>query len=157
VALVKAALAAAYEPAFCFSRVDLDRPGPQYTVDTLTILRETFPASELWLLIGADSLADLPKWRAPAKIVALARLAVLARPGYRPDLDAVTENLSRVGQPDAVSELRQRLDWLTGPSLDVSSTELRARARRGLPLRYLVPPAVEMYVREHALYDVDES
>jgi nicotinate-nucleotide adenylyltransferase len=156
VALVKAALAAAGEPAFRISRVDLDRPGPQYTVDTLTILRETFPASELWLLVGADSLADLPKWREPARIVALARLAVLPRPGYHPDLEDVAGRLASGDHPDAISDLRQRIDWLTGPSLDVSSTGLRARARRGLPLRYLVPPAVETYVRDHELYDASD-
>ena len=153
VALVQAALAGAAEPSFRFSRVDLDRPGPQYTVDTLTILREACPLSELWLLIGADSLADLSKWREPARIVTLARLAVLPRPGYSPDLDAVAVHLASGDLPAKTLDLCQRVDWLTGPSLDVSSTELRARARRGLPLRYLVPPAVEEYVREQKLYD----
>lgn len=155
-ALVKAALADAGEPAFQFSRLDLDRPGPQYTVDTLTVLREACPLTELWLLIGADSLADLPKWREPAKIVALARLAVLPRPGYSPDLDAVANHLSSVDRSSRSVDLRQRMDWLAGPSLDVSSTELRARAHRGLPLRYLVPPAVETYVRENELYGARE-
>ncbi len=139
-AMVKAALADAGEPAFCLSRVDLDRPGPHYTVDALAILRRAYPAAQVWFIVGADSLADLPRWRAPARIIALARLAVLARPGYKFDLALPID-------------LHQCIDWLTGPPLDVSSSALRERARRGLPLRYLAPPSVEAYVYEHGLYD----
>jgi nicotinate-nucleotide adenylyltransferase len=149
VALVQAALADSDEPVFRLSRVDLDRPGPHYTVDALTTLRAVYPAAEMWFLIGADSLADLSRWRDPARIIALARLAVLFRPGYEPDLGGVAAGLS-LGEVD----LRRCIDWLAGPSLDVSSSALRERARRGLPLRYLVPPSVEVYVREHGLYNV---
>lgn len=143
VALLEAALADAGEPAFVLSRVDLDRPGPHYTVEALTALREAYPAAQVWFLIGSDSLADLPRWRDPARIIALARLAVLARPGSAPDLDQLST---------AVPRLRQRVDWLPGPPLDLSSSALRARAHQGLPLRYLVPPSVEAYVHEHGLY-----
>lgn len=143
VALLEAALADAGEPAFLLSRVDLDRPGPHYTVDALTALREAYPAAQVWFLIGSDSLADLPRWRDPARIIALARLAVLARPGSAPDLDQLSAT---------VPHLRQRVDWLTGPPLDLSSSALRERAHQGLPLRYLVPPSVEAYVHEHGLY-----
>jgi nicotinic acid mononucleotide adenylyltransferase len=69
----------------------------------------------------------------------------LPRSGYAPDLDDLSAT---------VPGLRQRVDWLTGPPLDLSSSALRERARRGLPLRYLVPPSVEAYVREHGLYSV---
>jgi nicotinate-nucleotide adenylyltransferase len=143
VALLEAALADAGEPAFFLSRVDLDRPGPHYTVDALTALREAYPAAQVWFLIGSDSLADLPRWRDPARIIALARLAVLARPGSAPDFDQLSA---------AVPHLRQRVDWLSGPPLDLSSSALRARVHQGLPLRYLVPPSVEAYVHEHGLY-----
>lgn len=153
VALVELALVDASEPAFVLSQADLERPGPHYTVDTMTMLRAAYPAAEMWFLIGGDSLADLPKWRDPIRIVALARLAVLPRPGYDPDLDALAE---RLALDDALSQkldLRQRIDWLMGPSLDVSSSTLRERVHRGLPLRYLVPPSVEAYVRSHRLYE----
>jgi len=153
VALVESALADAGEPAFVLSQVDLDRPGPHYTVDTLMMLRTAYPAAVMWFLIGGDSLADLPKWRDPIGIIALARLAVLPRPGYDPDLDALTERLSLDDALSRKLDLRQRVDWLMGPSLDVSSSALRERAHRGLPLRYLVPPSVEIYVRRHRLYD----
>lgn len=153
VALVEMALADADEPAFMLSRVDLDRPGPHFTVDTLRLLRATFPVAEMWFLIGGDSLADLPKWRDPAQIITLARLAVLSRPGYEPDLDALAECLRLKDGLLQKVDLRQRIDWLMGPSLDVSSSALRERAKRGLPLRYLVPPSVEAYVRRRGLYD----
>ncbi len=143
VALLQAALADAGEPTFILSRVDLDRPGPHYTVDALTLLHEAYAGAALWFLIGADSLADLPQWRDPAQIIALARLAVLSRSGSAPDLDELAA---------IVPGLRQRVDWLAGPPLDVSSSALRERARQGLPLRYLVPLSVEVYVREHGLY-----
>jgi nicotinate-nucleotide adenylyltransferase len=153
VALVEMALADAGEPAFVLSRVDLDRPGPHFTVDTLRLLHAAFPAAEMWFLIGADSLVDLPEWRDPARIITLARLAVLSRPGFRPDLDALAERPAFEDARLQKVDLRQRIDWLIGPSLDVSSSALRERAQRGLPLRYLVPPSVEAYVRRHGLYD----
>lgn len=145
VAMVQAALNDADTPAFRLCRVDLDRPGPHYTVDALTALREVYPAAKIWFLVGADSLADLPQWRDPTRIIALARLAVLARSGSAPDLDDLSAT---------VPGLQGCLDWLAGPPLDLSSSALRQRARRGLSLRYLVPPSVEAYVHEHGLYGV---
>jgi nicotinate-nucleotide adenylyltransferase len=152
--MVEAALADAGEPAFCLSRVDLDRPGPHYTVDALTLLRQAHPAAKLWFIIGADSLADLPLWRAPERIITLARLAALERPGYEFDLDDLAARLCSGNGAAPALDLRQRIDWLVGPPLDVSSSALRARARRGLPLRYLVPPSVESFAQKHSLYGV---
>ena len=141
--MLRLALQDAGEPAFYLSRVDVDRPGPHYTVDALTILQEKFSAAQIWFLTGADSLVDLPHWRAPARIIKLARLAVLPRPGAEPDMDVLSE---------AVPRLRKRLDWLAGPPVALSSSALRERVRQGLPLRYLVPPSVEAYVQAHDLY-----
>jgi len=83
-AMVEAAIAG--EPAFALSRVDLDRPGPHYTVETLALLRREYPEAELFFLMGGDSLADFPGWYDSAGIVRQARLAVMQRPGYEPDL-----------------------------------------------------------------------
>jgi nicotinate-nucleotide adenylyltransferase len=152
VALVEAALADAAEPIFELSRVDLDRPGPHYTIHTLIRLREAYPGADFWFLVGGDSLVDLPKWRAPNQIIALARLGVLSRPGYEPDLEAIQEKLSSRGDSDAKINVRDRIDWLQGPPLDISSTALRERKRAGLSLRFLVPPSVEAYVCQHQLY-----
>jgi len=153
VALVKTALADVGEPAFELSRVDLDRTGPHYTADALNILHEKYPGAEFWFLIGGDSLTELPKWRTPRRIIELARLGVLPRPGYKPDLDAIAARLSSSddGSPTHV-KLSARIDWLAGPALDISSSALRERAQHRLPLRFLVPPAVEAYVQKNHLY-----
>ena len=141
VAMVEVAIADNF--AFVLSRVDLDRPGPHYTVDMLALLQREYPEAELFFLAGGDSLAQFLTWRDPAGIVRQARLAVMRRPGHEPDLAALER---------AVPVLHERLVWLDAPALDIASSDLRRRARQGLPLRYLVPPPVEAYVREHCLY-----
>jgi nicotinate-nucleotide adenylyltransferase len=140
-AMVQAAIAD--HPAFALSRVDLDRPGPHYTVDMLALLGRAYPGAELYFLIGGDSLAEFPIWRDSASIVRQARLAVMQRAGWEADLEALER-----GTPG----IRERLVWLDALHLDIASTDLRRRVRAGLPLRYLVPPTVEAYVREHGLY-----
>ena len=142
VAMVEAAIAD--NPAFVLSRVDLDRAGPHYTVEMLALLQQEYPAAELFFLMGGDSLSKFLTWRDPAGIVRQARLAVMQRPGREPDLAALER---------AVPGIRERLVWLDVPHLDVSSSGLRQRVRQGLPLRYLVPPLVEAYVREQRLYE----
>ncbi len=130
-------------PAFEISCVDLDRPGPHYTVETLALLRQAHPGAELFFLMGGDSLTQFLTWRDPAGIVRQARLAVMRRPGYKPDLEGLLQ---------AVPGINRRMTWLDVPSLETSGSDLRRRVRQGLPLRYLVPAAVEAYVREHLLY-----
>jgi nicotinate-nucleotide adenylyltransferase len=153
-AMVQAALDEAGEPAFCLSRVDVDRPGPHYTVDTLRLLRAQYPAAQIWLIVGADSLADLPHWRDPARITALARLAVLARPGYEANLEHLAARLPPCNDTAPPPDLRQSIEWLPGPSLDLSSSALRQRVRQGLPLRYLTSCSVQAYIHQHGLYGV---
>lgn len=135
-------LAIADNPELELSRVDLDRPPPSYTVDLLTILHSA--ATELYFIVGADILPELPRWRAPEEILRLARVAVVNRPGARePDL-APLERL----QPGAST----RVDVVPIPGVDIAARDLRERIRRGQPIRYLTPPAVERYIREHGLY-----
>ncbi len=140
-AMVKAALAD--NPAFALSCIDLERPGPHYTVEMLALLRQEHPQAGLFFLLGGDSLAQLTTWRDPAGIVRQARLAVMRRPGWEPDLDALEHQ---------VPGIRERLHWLDLPRLSVSSSDLRRRAASGLPLRYLTPPPVLAYIREQRLY-----
>lgn len=143
--MVKAAIAD--HPAFSLSRVDLDRTGPHYTVDMLAILRQEWPQAQLFFLLGGDSLSQLPLWHNPAGIVQLARLGVMKRPGHTANLEALEQ---------ALPGIRERLFWLDVPNLDISSSELRRRIRENLPIRYLTPPAVEQYIREHQLY-IDQT
>jgi len=142
VAMVEAAIAD--NPAFALSRVDLDRPGPHYTVEMLALLRQEYPGAELYFLMGGDSLAEFLTWRDPAGIVRQACLAVMQRHGCEPDLAALER---------AVPGIRERLVWLDVPYLDITASDLRRRVRQGLPLRYLVPPPVAVYIREHRLYE----
>jgi len=141
VAMIEAAIAG--NPAFAISRVDLDRPGPHYTVDMLALLQEQYPNTDLVFLIGEDSLAQFLNWRDPEGIIRQARLAVMRRPGSQANLAALKAELP--GLPD-------RLTWLDAPYLDLAASDLRRRVRAGLSLRYLVPPDVEAYIRTHHLY-----
>ena len=133
------------DPHFEVSTLEVDRPGPSYTVDTLEALRRQYgPEAELYLILGEDALCDLPNWKEPARIVSLAWLAVAPRrQGGGPakaELDAVLPGLSA------------RIVTLPMPIVDISSTALRERAAAGLSLRYLVPLGVEEYIRHHGLY-----
>jgi nicotinate-nucleotide adenylyltransferase len=109
----------------------------------LALLRQEYPEAELFFLMGGDSLAQFLTWRDPAGIVQQAWLAVMQRPGYASDLERLEQ---------AVPGVRERLVWLDAPHLDIASSDLRRRAHEGSSLRYLVPPAVETYIREHHLY-----
>lgn len=141
-AMVQAALED--NEAFAFSRVDLDRPGPHYTVDTLALLRAQYPQIATWcFLMGEDSLHDLPSWYDVKGILAQAILAVMPRHSKRVDVDALCAR---------VPELQGRLTWLDVPPIHYSSTVLRNRASAGLPLRYLVPQEVAAYVETYNLY-----
>jgi nicotinate-nucleotide adenylyltransferase len=123
--------AIASEPRFGLSRVELDRDGVSYTVDTLEALRSE---GELFLILGSDALADLARWRAPDRIRELATILVAARPG--------------APEPDPMHRARA----FDAPRLDISSRELRTRAARGMSLRYLVPDAVWEHIKRRGLY-----
>ena len=138
-------LAVAGNPRFEASAVEIERPGPSYIVDTLgELLARHGPETELYVILGQDALLDLPNWKEPRRIVALAWLAVALRSPGR-DLDVT--DLER-----AVPGISRRLIVLPMSYVDVSATALREWARKGAALRDLVPPSVEAYIKEHALY-----
>lgn len=134
------------EPRTRMGRIDLDRPGPHYTVDMLAIARAEWrldAGDRLWFVMGGDSLADLAEWRDPWRIVEMARLAVVERPGYRADdsdLEAVVPGLHR------------RVDRVGAPLVGISGSDIRARRAAGANIRWHVPPEVERYILEHRLY-----
>jgi nicotinate-nucleotide adenylyltransferase len=138
-----ARLAVAGDERFAVSTVELDR-GLRYTVDTLRALAEEHAGAELVFIMGSDSLLQFETWHEPRAILELCRLAVAVRPGDdERRLDEVAAGLGR-----------RRALVLRTPLIAVSSTELRGRVRMGMPLTYLVPRAVEEYVRRHELYVV---
>jgi len=128
------------------SRVEIDRPGPSYTVDTLHALRDERPdGEELVLILGADQAAELRSWRDPEGVLGLAEMAVVERADLGPE--AVRARLD--GLPGA-----ERLEFFSMPRIDVSSTLVRRRVADGLPVRYLVPDAVCDLISERGLYRV---
>jgi nicotinate-nucleotide adenylyltransferase len=128
---------------FGVSRIEIDRPGPSYTVDTLRELRERSPDDELVLILGADQAQALPMWREPEEVLALAELAVAERDGI--DDEAVLERISVLGAAD-------RVTFFEMGRVDVSSTMVRRRAASGRPIRYLVPDKVANYIGAQSLY-----
>jgi nicotinate-nucleotide adenylyltransferase len=128
------ALAIAGQPGFVLERVELDRPGPSYTIQTLRILREREPAHRFILLAGSDAAAELEGWREAKAIPALAEVVVFGRPGA------------------AVPRSPLIARTLEVPGLDISATEIRRRVSRGLSIRYWVPDAVAEYISAHGLY-----
>ena len=130
-------------PAFIIDTTDIDRPPPHTTVSLIPHIQQTYPQAKLWLIVGADSLVDLPDWVTPELIIQQCRLAVLPRPGAEIDWLALET---------AVPSVTQVVDMLEGPSISISSTELRDWARRGRSLKYLVKTAVFHYIHQENLY-----
>ncbi len=132
------------EPAFELSTVDVDRPGPHYTLDTVKLLTAQNKGAEMILLIGGDSLHDLPTWHEPAAVVeACAEIGVMRRPGDLIDLGGLERE---------IPGLSAKVRYIEAPLLEIASHEIRERAATGLPFRYYVPPAVYKYIVDHRLY-----
>ena len=132
------AIATAADPRFRVSRVDLDRAGPTYTVDTLRDLQNEYgPGARLHFITGADALSGLRTWHKPDEVLAMAELIGVTRPGHE---------LRSGGLPDGSVTLAPV------PALDISSTDIRERVAEGRPVDYLVPPGVASYIAKHGLY-----
>jgi len=128
------ALAIAGEPRFRVERVELERPAPSYSVDTLRVLQAREPGRQFALLVGADAARDLPQWREAEQLHRLAELVVFGRPGSPP--------------PDLPWPVRV----VPVPGVDISATEIRRRVAAGRSLRYWVPDAVEKFIMAEGLY-----
>jgi nicotinate-nucleotide adenylyltransferase len=137
-------LAVADAPGIEVSRIEVERLGRSYTVDTLRALHDTDPEDELTFIAGADQACGLPGWREPAAVLELAELAVAEREAWR--RDDVREALA--GFPGAA----QRVRFFAMPRVDVSSSLVRARVAEGRPIRWLVPDAVGRTIAERGLY-----
>jgi nicotinate-nucleotide adenylyltransferase len=130
---------------FELSRIDVDRAGPSYTVAALDQLRRQLgPEAQLWFVMGADSLADILTWREPARLLRLARVAAVNRPGAP---DPAPERLE-AELPGA----RERIDVVEIADLAISATDLRRRVAEGRPIKYQLPETVERYILERGLY-----
>lgn len=132
-----AVIATAANPRFSVSRVDIDRSGITYTVDTLTDLKRQYPECDLFFISGADAIAQILAWKEISKVWSLAQFVAVTRPGHRMEL------------PDAPDG---SIETLEVPALSISSTDCRQRVAAGKPIWYLVPDGVVQYIGKHGLY-----
>lgn len=131
-------IATASNPKFTVSRVDIDRPGNTYTIDTLRDIRAQYPHAELFFITGADAVAEIMQWKDARKMWDLAHFVAVTRPGY--------------SQPSGIPLPKGRVDTLEIPALAISSTDVRRRAEHDEPVWYLVPDGVVQYIGKHGLY-----
>ena len=130
-------IATASNPRFTVSRVDVDRPGLTYTVDTLRDLKTERPDADLYFITGADAIEQILTWKDAEELFAMAHFVAVTRPGHTLSVDGLPAD--RV----TIQEI---------PALAISSTDVRARARAGQPVWYLVPDGVVQYIAKHRLY-----
>ncbi|MFN4848330.1 MAG: nicotinate-nucleotide adenylyltransferase [Rhodoluna sp.] len=130
-------IATASNPRFKVSRIDIDRGGDTYTVDTLTEMQELYPGAELIFISGADAIAQILSWKEVEKLWSLAHFVAVSRPGHK-----LTIPESPAGS----------ISTLEIPALAISSTDVRARVRAGFPVWYLVPDGVVQYIAKNNLY-----
>jgi nicotinate-nucleotide adenylyltransferase len=130
--------------AFLASDMELQRPGPTYSADTLEGLLDRRPGDEMFLIVGTDALTDFRRWSRPHRILELATLVAVARPGHSRLEGAQLDDI----RPGASSDVIVAV----GPLIGVSATDVRGRLSQGASIRYLVPRAVESYIHEHGMY-----
>jgi nicotinate-nucleotide adenylyltransferase len=138
-------IAIADHPAFELSTIELERKGATYTAETLVVMRSTMEKNaEIFFLLGWDSLAQLPQWKRPAEIVKMCRLVAFTRSRMSsPDLQALEQEVPGVARSTIMLDI---------PPIDISSSEIRDRVLRGLPIKGMVPAGVEEYIKVHRLY-----
>ncbi|WP_268788487.1 MULTISPECIES: nicotinate-nucleotide adenylyltransferase [unclassified Nocardioides] len=133
-------IATAANPRFTVSRVDIDRIGPTYTIDTLRDLRKQRPEADLYFITGSDALTDIFSWRDAEELFELAHFVGCTRPGA--EMDPAT--LAKIPH--------ERVTMVEIPALAISSTDCRERQRKGQPVWYLVPDGVVQYITKHGIY-----
>jgi nicotinate-nucleotide adenylyltransferase len=134
-------VATASNPRFSVSRVEIDRDGPTYTVDTLRLLADRHPDAELYFITGADAMLEILDWKDPEDALGLAHFIAATRPGY---------DLARFEA--AAPTHHPRVSTMDIPALAISSSDIRSRVRDGRAIRYLLPEGVKSYIEKQGLY-----
>lgn len=146
VAMVK--LAIEDDPGFELSDIELNLPGPHYTLDTIKLLAEQNPGMEIVPILGGDSLNDLPTWHKPKELLFAAHwVGVMRRPGEETDLQELERELPGISS---------KIHYVDAPLLEIASREIRSRAATGKPFRYYLPEPVYEYIEQHRLYQRSE-
>lgn len=138
-------LAITSNPHFVPCNIDIERPGPHYSTDTVRLIREKYDvsAANCFFIIGADSLENLTSWHKPAELIQLCRLVVMGRPGHQPNMAELETVLPG---------LEERVDWVDTPLIELSATTIRQYVRQGRSIHYLVTDEVRRYIETHQLY-----
>lgn len=132
------------DDGFSLSHVDIDRPGPHYAVDTVKLLKKHYPDHALTYLMGGDSLHDLPEWYKPQEFLnTLNGIGVMRRPGDEIDLSELTRKLP---------QLKEKLNFVTAPLLEISAEQIRRRAAEKRAYRYYLLPRIYHYIDTHRIY-----
>ena len=139
-------LATTGQPAFRLEPIEKELPEPSYTVQTLEVLHQRHPDAEFALILGADSGVDLVNWQRPREVVALAELILVPRPG------AELWTQERIAESLELDRRSVRLTHVDAPLIEIASSNLRQRVAAGQTIRYMLPRAVEEYIRERTLY-----
>jgi nicotinate-nucleotide adenylyltransferase len=134
-------VATASNPRFSVSRVEIDREGPTYTVDTLRLLADEHPDAELYFITGADAMLEILDWKEPGDVLTLAHVIAATRPGY---------DLARFEA--AAPTQHPRVSMMDIPALAISSSDIRRRVHEGRAIRYLLPEGVKSYIEKQGLY-----
>ncbi len=133
------------DPYFKVSTIELDRPGPSYSIDTVLELKNRLGSKvEIYFIVGPDALAELPRWKEPGKLIEACQMVAIQRPGY------AKVNLRTLDR--SVPGASRRIMKLDVPQIDISSTEIRRRVAQGKSISRMVPEAVEKYIEKHRLY-----
>ena len=129
---------------FELSRVELDRPGPHYTLDTISLIAKEFPNADITPIIGGDSLRDLPKWNRPKELLQACHwVGVMRRPGEQENLEVLENDLPGISS---------KVHYVDAPLLEIASREIRNRIDDGKPFQYYLHPAVYEYIKDNHLY-----
>jgi nicotinate-nucleotide adenylyltransferase len=140
-------LAVKNKPRLSVSTIEVDRPGPTFTIDTITALKkESGAQTEIYFILGWDSLAQLPEWREPARLAALCWLVAVPRPGcQKPDMVALEQKIPGIAK---------KVIFLEQPNINISATGIREKVARGENIDNLVNKAVAGYIKNHKLYQI---
>ncbi|MDD5093822.1 MAG: nicotinate-nucleotide adenylyltransferase [Dehalococcoidia bacterium] len=142
-AMVKLAIES--NPRFEMSTAEMERSGPSYTVDTVRAIRQEIgPDAKIYFIAGTDALVDLPRWKDPDRVAELCQIVGMRRPSVS---EAQLTPLK-----SALPKIYACIRFVDVPQIDISSSDIRERVRKGLSIRYLVPLGVETYIQEHQLY-----
>jgi nicotinate-nucleotide adenylyltransferase len=135
-------LATIHNPKFSVSRLEIEKKGLSYTLDTVRELKSSQPKTKFYFITGADSILEISTWKQPQKLLSEIEFIAASRPGY--SLSEMDEEL--------YNDYKDQIHPLEVPRLDISSTEIRRRVRRGEPIKYQLPEEVEIYIKKHGLY-----